>query len=364
MEHIWSRHYDYSEWREKNQHLTESQAKAQYENELFYFKQYRQTLVEKQKRDELFSPPEPYKETPHVFKKSRGPAPPVPPPTIPSGYSLWFDASDENTITRTETGNVRVWKSKTNNINYIAPTAGAIDYSDGITYENNGVKFNEFTSGVNTYYPYMSGSIIGDVSSVSYGEGSLTIFAVGQIHSKDIVNGAIADSYNAYGRALGVTTNAQTGSWMIGFRAGANNSNATFRPQLSVQVGTNSYASGLQASTAFIETGSGIFACEFQISKSIDDVDARVVAQQGSEIEKTDHTSLDILDTIRDSNDQYDNGLAVTLHQASGEAFNAEATWFSFIHYPELLTQDKTQGVYDWINHYYGTNFNATSSYI
>ena len=87
MEHIWSRHYDYSEWREKNQHLTESQAKTQYQNELFYFKQYRQTLVEKQKRDELFSPPEPYKETPHVFKKSRGPAPPVPPLlTVPLGY--------------------------------------------------------------------------------------------------------------------------------------------------------------------------------------------------------------------------------------------------------------------------------------
>ena len=53
---IWQRHYDYQEWRLNNPQYSEEQAKEQYEKELFNYQQYRETLVLKQKRDELFSP--------------------------------------------------------------------------------------------------------------------------------------------------------------------------------------------------------------------------------------------------------------------------------------------------------------------
>lgn len=353
---VWQRHYDYQEWRLNNPQYSEEQAKEQYERELFNYQQYRETLVLRQKRDELFSP---YK------RKKQGifitPPPPPPPPEPPSGYSLWFDAYDTSTLVF-EDDKIRTWKAKTGNVNFIAPDGG-IDYSDGITHENNGVKLSNFDD---TRYPHMSASIIGDVSQVSYGTGSLTLFMVGEIHSKPIVNPSIPDTYYGYGRAIGVTTNEQTGSWQLHFRAGANNNNSTFRPQLAIQTGTNTFGSSIQANTAFIQTGSGIFTCEFQISKSNDDTKVRVVTSQGDRIEETTYDSLSILDEITDSNDLFDNGLDVVLHhQSVASTFNANATWYSLLHYPKLLNQDTTQEVYDYINHYYGTSFNAsTGSYI
>lgn len=274
---------------------------------------------------------------------------PPPPPELPAGYSVWFDGSDTANMEFTS-NTVSKWEDKTGNMEFGITQFGN---SNNITQGSNAVRFAENS---------LSASI-SNGETVTYSTTGMTLFMVANIHSKDLVNGAALDVAHLYGRQLGVVGVSGTaiGQWAVNAASTDLNENNQFTPRLQVQVTSNG---GQNFSGNSVDVGS-LFLVEFQVSKSNGDAEMNIITQQGSNSNVKHYgSSYAYMNIIGTTNDNGNSGHLWDIGKIDSNPYDSDTSFFHIIHYPKLLTEEETQGVYDYINYYQNTNFQYTSSFI
>lgn len=286
-----------------------------------------------------------------ILQPAAGYTPPIPPPppVLPTGYSVWFDGSDTANMEFTS-NTVSKWEDKTGNMEFGITQFGN---SNNITQGSNAVRFAENS---------LSASI-SNGETVTYSTTGMTLFMVANIHSKDAINPLSFDVAHLYGRQLGVVGVSGTtiGQWAVNAASTDLSENNQFTPRLQVQVTSNG---GQNFSGNSVDVGS-LFLVEFQVSKSNGDAEINIITQQGSNSNVKHYgSSYSFINVIGTTNDNGNSGHLWDIGKVSSNPYTSDTSFFHIIHYPKLLTEEETQGVYDYINYYQNTNFQYTSSFI
>ena len=349
---LWVRSMEWSEWRQMHPDLQDREAEYLYNLESKMFTNYQDELrnqAEFRKANLSGDLLDTAADISTILNEGGVYTPPPPPPTLPEGYTVWFDGSDTTTMQFTS-NTVSEWDDKVGNIELNVTQFGN---SNNITQGGGAVRFAE--NG-------MEATII-DGDATSYTDRGMTLFMVANIHSKDLINGAIGDVAHLYGRQLStVDAGASIGQWAINARSVDAAKNDQFTPRFQVQSGTNQ---GNNFSGGTVDTGS-IFLVEFQVSKSNSTAEMNVITQQnGNSDAKHYHSGYSGMSAISNNNDKGDSGtLTWDISEVDSNPYDSDTSYFHIIHYPKILNKQETEGVYKYFNYYNKTNFQYTASFL